>query len=75
MTIKVIITKDFDHMSDIAAGIVKDIIVQTLKDKKQFVFGLATGNSPTGMYKNLAKMANSGEFDSGSIRSSILMNM
>jgi len=69
MTIKVIVTKDFDHMSKIAAGIVKDIIVQTLKDKKEFVFGLATGNSPTGMYKNLARMANSGEFDSGRIRS------
>jgi len=69
MTIKVIITKDFDHMSEIAAGIVKDKILQTLKDKKEFVFGLATGNSPTGMYKNLAKMANSGEFDSSRIRS------
>ena len=69
MTIKVIITKDFDHMSKIAAGIVKDIIVQTLKDKREFVFGLATGNSPTGMYKHLARMANSGEFDSSSIRS------
>ncbi|TFF98327.1 MAG: 6-phosphogluconolactonase [Promethearchaeota archaeon] len=69
MTIKVIITKDFDHMSEIAAGIVKDIIVQTLKDKKEFVFGLATGNSPTGMYKRLARMANSGEFDSGRISS------
>ena len=69
MTIKVIVTKDFDHMSEIAAGIVKDMIVQTLKDKKEFIFGLATGNSPTGMYKNLARMANSGEFDSGRIRS------
>ncbi len=69
MTIKVIITKDFDHMSEIAAGIVKDTIVQTLKKKEEFVFGLATGNSPTGMYKELAKMANSGEFDSSRIRS------
>ncbi|TFG23300.1 MAG: 6-phosphogluconolactonase [Promethearchaeota archaeon] len=69
MTIKVIITNDFDHMSEIATGIVKDIIVQTLKDKKEFVFGLATGNSPTGMYKSLARMANSGEFDSSRIHS------
>lgn len=69
MTIKVIITKDFNHMSEIAAGIVKDIIIQTLKEKGEFVFGLATGNSPTGMYKNLAKMANSGELDSNRIRS------
>ena len=69
MTIKVIITKDFDHLSETAAGIVKDIIVQTLKEKDEFVFGLATGNSPTGMYKKLSKMANSGEFDSSRIRS------
>ena len=69
MTIKVIITKDFNHMSEIAAGLVKDIIIQTLKEKEEFVFGLATGNSPTGMYKNLAKMANSGELDSNRIRS------
>jgi len=69
MTIKVIITKDFNHMSEIAAGVVKDIIIQTLKEKEEFIFGLATGNSPTGMYKNLAKMANSGELDSNRIRS------
>jgi glucosamine-6-phosphate deaminase len=69
MTIKVIITKDFNHMSEIAASIVKDVIVQTLKEKEEFVFGLATGNSPTGMYKELAKMANSGEIDSSRIRS------
>ena len=69
MTIKVIITKDFNHMSEIAAVVVKDIIIQTLKEKEEFVFGLATGNSPTGMYKNLAKMVNSGELDSNRIRS------
>jgi len=69
MTIKVIIAKDFNHMSEIAAGLVKDIIIQTLKEKEEFVFGLATGKSPTGMYKNLAKMANSGKFDSNRIRS------
>jgi len=69
MTIKVIITKDFNHMSEIAAVVVKDIIIQTLKENEEFVFGLATGNSPTGMYKILAKMADSGEFDSSRIRS------
>ena len=69
MTIKVIITKDFNHMSEVAAGIVKDIINKTLKEKDEFVFGLATGNSPTGMYKQLAKMSNTGEIDSNRIRS------
>ncbi|MHA2036889.1 MAG: 6-phosphogluconolactonase [Promethearchaeota archaeon] len=69
MTISVIITKDFDQMSEVAAEIVKDIIIQTLKEKEEFVFGLATGNSPTGMYKHLAQKANSGELDSARIRS------
>ncbi len=69
MPIKVIITKDFNHMSEVAAGIVKDIINKTLKEKEEFVFGLATGNSPTGMYRQLAKMANAGEIDSTRIRS------
>ncbi len=69
MTISVIITRDFDHMSKVVAEIVKETIIQTLEDKKEFIFGLATGNSPTGMYKHLARMANSGEFDSTRIRS------
>ncbi|MHA1932735.1 MAG: 6-phosphogluconolactonase, partial [Promethearchaeota archaeon] len=69
MTISVIITRDFDHMSEVAAEIVKEIIIQTLEEKKEFIFGLATGNSPTGMYQHLAQMANSGEFDSTRIRS------
>ncbi len=68
MPIKVIITKDFEHMSEIAAGIVKEIIIQTLKNQKECVLGLATGNSPTGLYKHLAKMANEGEFDCKRIR-------
>ena len=69
MTIKVIITEDFDYISEYAARIVKEIIIQTLKEKDEFIFGLATGNSPTGMYKYLAKMANSNEFESRRIRS------
>jgi len=69
MTISVIITRDFDHLSEVAAEIVKEIIIQTLEEKKEFIFGLATGNSPIGMYKKLARMANSGEFDSTRIRS------
>ncbi len=69
MTIKVLIAKDFDHLSEVAAVIVKDNIVRTLKEKDEFVFGLATGNSPTSMYRQLAKMSNAGEFDSSRIRS------
>ncbi|MBY8984993.1 MAG: 6-phosphogluconolactonase [Candidatus Lokiarchaeota archaeon] len=69
MTISVIITRDFDHMSEVAAEIVKENIIQTLEEKNEFIFGLATGNSPTGMYKKLARMANSGDYDSSRIRS------
>ncbi|NVM35877.1 MAG: glucosamine-6-phosphate deaminase [Candidatus Lokiarchaeota archaeon] len=69
MPINVIITKDFNHMSEVAAGIVEEKIVNGLKDQKEFVLGLATGNSPTGLYKHLAKLVNSGKIDSTRIRS------
>jgi len=69
MPITVLIANDFEHMSEVAADIVKKNIVQTIRIKKEFVLGLATGNSPTGLYKHLAKAANEGAFDSGRIRS------
>jgi glucosamine-6-phosphate deaminase len=69
MPIRVFITKDFDEMSKVAADIVKKKLLETTKKKKEIVLGLATGNSPTGMYKHLAQAANNGEFDSGRIRS------
>lgn len=69
MPIKVLITNNFEHMSKIAADLVKKKIVALSKTKKEIVLGLATGNSPTGMYKHLARAANDGQFDSGRIRS------
>ncbi|MBP6942138.1 MAG: glucosamine-6-phosphate deaminase [Syntrophorhabdaceae bacterium] len=69
MPIKVVITNDFAHLSKVAADIVKDKIVGLLKKKKEIVLGLATGSSPTGMYKHLAQAANNGEIDSSRIRS------
>jgi len=63
MPFKVIVTRDFDHMSRVAARIVVDGIKSTLVEKDVFVLGLATGNTPTGLYKYLAKAANTGEFD------------
>ena len=56
-------------MSKVAADIVRKDMIQTLRKKKEYVLGLATGSSPTGMYKRLVKAANSGEFDSARIRS------
>lgn len=69
MGIKVFIAKDFEHMSKLAADIVKGKLITLFKEKKEVVLGLATGNSPTGMYKHLAQAANKGEFDSSRIRS------
>jgi glucosamine-6-phosphate deaminase len=69
MPITVLVTADFDRMSEAAAGIVAKTIGETIRQKKEFVLGLATGNSPTGLYKRLAEAANAGRFDSGRIRS------
>ena len=69
MPIKILVTRDYEHMSKVAADIVRKDIIQTLRKKKEYVLGLATGSSPTGMYKRLVKAAKSGEFDSARIRS------
>jgi glucosamine-6-phosphate deaminase len=65
---KVIVTRDFDHMSEVAARVVVKDIQDTLKRKDTYVLGLATGSTPTGLYKHLAKAANAGEFDCTKIR-------
>lgn len=69
MPITIYVTDDFEHMSKVGADIVKAHIVRTLKQKKEMVLGLATGNSPTGLYRCLARAANAGELDSRRIRS------
>lgn len=69
MPITILITRDFEHMSEVASGIIKKNIVQTTRKKKEFVLGLATGSSPAGLYKQLARAVNEGEFDSRRIRS------
>lgn len=69
MGIQIIVAKDFAALSEAAADIAKKILQTTLKKKKEAVLGLATGNSPTGLYKHLAKAANRGEFDSARCRS------
>ncbi len=69
MAFKVVITRDFDHMSKVAARLVVDDIKKTTKTRDAYVLGLATGNTPTGLYKYLAKAANAGQFDTAKIRS------
>jgi glucosamine-6-phosphate deaminase len=69
MSYKVIVTRDFDHMSEVATQIVIKDIKNTLNNKDVCVLGLATGNTPTGLYKHFAKAANAGEFDCSKIQS------
>jgi len=69
MSFKVIITSDFEQMSEAGAHIVIDTIRNTLSIKDTFVLGLATGNTPTGLYKRLAEAANGDIFDSSKIES------
>jgi len=69
MPIKVLVTRDFEHMSRVGADLVKGHVARTLDRKARMVLGLATGNSPTGLYERLARAANAGELDLGRIRS------
>ncbi|MBD5132363.1 MAG: glucosamine-6-phosphate deaminase [Clostridiales bacterium] len=45
----IIITKDYDELSEKAAR----IIIETVRQKPNAVLGLATGTTPLGLYKNL----------------------
>lgn len=63
----VIITSDFDHMSEVAARLVTDDIREATGKKDTYVLGLATGNSPTGLYKHLAKAANAQKIDTARV--------
>ena len=69
MAFKIYVTKDFDQMSKVAADIVEADIKEKQSTKNEYVLGLATGNSPTGLYKHLAKAFNAGRIDSGRVRS------
>ncbi len=69
MGIQIIITEDFASLSKVAADIAKKKIQGLIGKKKEVVLGLATGNSPTGLYKHLSQAANKGEFDSSRCRS------
>ena len=68
MNLTVVITRDFDQMSEAAADAALSDIQSGLAANGKFVLGLATGASPTGLYKHLAKAANAGAFDPGLVR-------
>ncbi len=56
-------------MSEVAAQIVIKDIKDILNNKDNYVLGLATGGTPTGLYKYFARAANEGEFDCSKIQS------
>lgn len=69
MPLKVIVTSDFDHMSEVASQLLVEDIHRKLETEQAYVIGLATGNSPTGLYKHLAKAANMGKIDASRLMS------
>ena len=56
-------------MSQVAAGLAETRIRTCQEQKNQCVLGLATGNTPTGMYKHLAEAFNAGRVDARQVRS------
>lgn len=56
---KLLVMADYEKMSKAAA----DIIKEQMKRKPDIVLGLATGSTPTGMYKELIRMHKEKELD------------
>lgn len=69
MSFKVFITRDFDQMSEQAAAFTIRHMNRLLADKGRYTLGLATGSSPTGLYKHLAKAVNAGTLAASNVRS------
>ena len=63
------VTRDFDQMSEFAASLAEERIKACQTRKAECVLGLATGNSPTKMYKHLANAFNSKRIDARRARS------
>jgi glucosamine-6-phosphate deaminase len=59
------VVKDYDEMSREAA----DIVAQVMKNDPKCVLGLATGDTPIGMYECLVKMYEAGEIDFSQVNS------
>jgi glucosamine-6-phosphate deaminase len=68
MPLRILVTRDFEQMSRVAAEIVEADIKQKQAIKREYVLGLATGNSPTGLYRYLAKAFNEGGIDATRVR-------
>ena len=62
MSLQVIITRDYDHMSEVAAHVCAGEIRRILASKDGCSIGLPAGASPRGLYRHLARAANDGTF-------------
>lgn len=62
---KVIVTKNYEEMSAVAANMVAELIAA----KPNCVLGLATGSTPEGMYANLVRGYKEGKIDFSAVRS------
>jgi glucosamine-6-phosphate deaminase len=62
------VTSDFDQLSQVAAELVVADIAAGQASRDGFVLGLATGSSPVGLYRHLAKALNAGRIDPGRVR-------
>lgn len=62
---KLIVCENYEEMSRCAADVVADV----MKAKRDCVLGLATGSTPVGMYKELARRYAEGELDFSTVRS------
>lgn len=62
---KVIVTKNYEEMSAVAANMVAELIAA----KPDCILGLATGSTPEGMYANLVRGYKEGKIDFSAVRS------
>jgi glucosamine-6-phosphate deaminase len=62
---KLLVVKDYEEMSGVAAKIFKNII----NEKADAVLGLATGSTPIGLYKKLIEINRNEEVDFSNIKS------
>ena len=69
MSFHLIVARDFDHMSRVAAEAIRIRIARTLIERGTFVLGLAAGHSPVGVYRHLAEAFNDGRLDVSRVRS------
>ena len=68
MPVKVIVNADIEGMSEAAANLASEDLEERLAGGTDYVLGLATGQSPIGLYHRLAFRANQGAFDCRRIR-------